>query len=288
MAAVICREVRVLIDLNSMKNNCKPFSLSDEQLACIRKVAVEVRILKENNYESMTWEEAKVQVARKVTDSQEDYYAALALLGYFVNEKASLTSLEMFLLDVPKMAQELRERDSDYAIDATTCASIRTKIDAFLCRAGEPTTPNSAFEYYHVLIDRIFTCTALSDLLDTIDRLSSVLVKWYPNAFIEAQILAANRLALECFFCEAATPISLAEASKKQNRDLTDLRNILHRFVAIGILSKSKSGREVKYHHETSVIDTNKLRKQWDWLWCQPGQRLSLKFYEVNDVLDER
>jgi len=264
-----------------MNNPRTPYTLTPLELVRIRDVAKRVRLLKEGNYDAITWEYAKTKVAREVAESPADYYTTLALLVYFLNEEASVTSLEVFLPTVPNLAQDLRERDTDYAIDSASCASVRAQVDAFLQRVGEPASKGAAFDYYQVLIDRVFTSTSLVDLLDTLDRLAVVLERWYPSALAEVRLIARLRPDLETFFRLAAAPISLSAASEQAGRDLTPLGDILHRFVRIGVLSRTKLGRQFHYTLETSAIDTSRLRKEWSWLWCQPGQRLSLKLYAM-------
>lgn len=255
--------------------------LSQPEIARIREIARRVRIAKERDYDGTTWEQAKLTIAKEASESPDEYYKTLALLEYFLDEGRALCSLQVFLEGVDDSAENLRARDKHYAIDGPERDRIRTKVDAFLNRVGAPSTPDTAFDFYQVLIDRVFTSTSYPDLLDTIARLGATLERWYPKAFLEAQYIGRCKDDLLRFSELASTPTTLASASVTVGRDLSGLKQHLHRFVAIGIFSKVKEKREVRYAFLTPSIDVNILRKEWSWLWSNPGQRLSLGLYDV-------
>ena len=75
-----------------MNNPRTPYILPPVELSRIRDVAKRVRLLKEGNYDAITWEYAKTKVAREVADSPDDYYTTLALLVYFLNEEIGRAS----------------------------------------------------------------------------------------------------------------------------------------------------------------------------------------------------
>jgi RNA processing factor Prp31 len=254
--------------------------LSSIEIARIRQLAARVRQLKEQNYDGVTWEQVKKEVARSASSSSDEYYTTLALFQYFIDEGRALSSLGTFLEGADEVAVNLRERDLHYAVDEAERTRIRVRVDAYLQRVGTPATSKAAFYYYQVLIDRVFTSTTLGDLLDTLDRLASTLEKWYPQAFPEVQFIARAHGNLLRLTELAASPISIRSASAADSQDFSPLKQILHRFVSIGVFAVQKDKRQSLYKYVTSNIDTNQLRREWEWLWCQPGERLSLKLYE--------
>jgi hypothetical protein len=255
-------------------------NLSSTEIARIRQLAARVRQLKEQNYDGITWDQVKKEVARSASSSSDEYYTTLALFQYFIDEGRGLSSLDTFLEGADEIAANLRERDLHYAVDEAERTRIRSRVDAYLQRVGTPATSKSAFDYYQVLIDRVFTSTTLGDLLDTLDRLSSTLEKWYPKAFPEAQFIGRAHRDLLRLTELAASPVSIPSASAADSHDFSPLKQILHRFVSIGVFAIQKVKGQSLYVYVTSNIDTNQLRREWAWLWCQPGERLSLRLYE--------
>lgn len=254
--------------------------LSQSELTRIREVARRVRRVKERDYDGITWEQAKLQVAKEASESTDEYYKTLALLDYFLDEGRALSSLQVFLEGADGIAANLRARDAHYAIAPAERDRIRTKVDAYLSRVGTPSTARAAFDYYQVLIDRVFTSNSYADLLDTIARLGATLERWYPKAFLEAQFIGKSKADLLRLSELASTPMTLASASAAVGHDLSELKQYLHRFIAIGIFSKVKEKREIRYAFLTPNVDVNSLRREWSWLWSNPGQRLSLGLYE--------
>lgn len=103
--------------------------LSQAEMGRIREVARHVRSVKEKDYNGITWEQAKLQVTKEVSRTPDEYYKTLALLEYFLDERRTLSSLQLFLEGADSIAANLRARDSHYAIDPAERDRIRTKID---------------------------------------------------------------------------------------------------------------------------------------------------------------
>ena len=173
--------------------------LSQPEIARIREIARRVRIAKERDYDGTTWEQAKLTLAKEASESPDEYYKTLALLEYFLDEGRALCSLQVFLEGVDVSAENLRARDKHYAIDGPERDRIRTKVDAFLNRVGAPSTADTAFDFYQVLIDRVFTSTSYPDLLDTIARLGAALERWYPRHSWRLSTLADARTTCSAF-----------------------------------------------------------------------------------------
>ena len=254
--------------------------LSRTEITRIRDIAERVRRIKEMNYNGITWEQAKLQVTKEASGSTDEYYKTLALLDYFLDEGRALCSLQVFLESADDIVANLSARDMHYAIAPVERERIRSKVDAYLNHVGTPSTSKAAFDYYQVLIDRVFTSTTYSDLLDTIARLGATLERWCPNAFLEAQFIGKSKTDLLRLSEIASSPITLASASAISGHDFSGLKQHLHRFISIGLFSKVKEKREVRYAFLTSKGNTNHLRREWTWLWSSPGQRLSLGIYE--------
>lgn len=254
-------------------------TLSVGGLDRIRTLAAEVRRRMEQNSGSLTWDQAKREVAQGAAVSNDDYYKTLALFQHFLDESRALSSLGDFLDSVGEIANDLRARDEGYAIDDAERVRIRNLVDSFLERVGPPDSVRAAFDYYQVLIDRVFTSNTLVDLLETLVRLSSVLKHWYPSAFAEARLIAELSPDILHFASLAKSPTSLVAASDFAKKDFSALKHVLHRFVGIGVFDVERFGRQTLYTCRTTIINTNNLRKEWSWLWCCPGERLSLKLY---------
>ncbi len=250
--------------------------------ARIRELAARVRDLKAAHYATMTWNVAMTQVARESSLSDSDYYRTLALFGYFLDEERSraLCSLNVFLEGLDDAVRNLRERDRGYALTPDECASAREQIDAYLRRVGKPTDPGTAFDYYQVQKDKVFVSHSLAQLLSSLDDLASTLRRWYPAGYSEVVMLAEHAPLLLKFASIATTPTTLRVASSTGSNDFSPLRDVLHRFVLIDVFSKQRAGRENAYAFKSSRIDTNRLRREWQWLWSQPGARLSFWIYE--------
>jgi hypothetical protein len=255
--------------------------LSPTEIARIRDIAERVRRMKEKDYDGITWEQAKLKVANEeASGSTDEHYKILALLDYFLDEERALCSLHVFLESADDIVANLRARDLHYAIGTAEREQIRSKVDAYLNRVGMPSTSEAAFDYYQVLIDRVFTSTTYPNLLDTIARLGATLERWYPKAFLEAQFIGKSKADLLRLSELAFSPITLASASALAGHDFSGLKQHLHRFIDIGLFSKVQVRREVQYVFLTPKVDTNLLRREWSWLWSSPGQRLSLGIYE--------
>ena len=254
--------------------------LTSADLSRVRELAVQVRQRKEQNYDLITWDQAKHEVARAASKSTDDYYKTLALFQYFIDESRALSSLDVFLEKAGEIAEDLRDRDQFYAIDEAERFRIQRLVELFLERVGPPASSREAFDYYQVLIDRIFISTTLVELLGSMECLASVLGQWYPNAFQEVHLIAGLRHEILAFAELAESPVTLAIASVSAERDFSPLKQILHRFVRIGVFEVDKIGRQSFYKCLTWTINTSLLRKEWTWLWCRPGERLSLKLYK--------
>jgi hypothetical protein len=254
--------------------------LSPFEVTRIRRIAERIRSMKEANYGGVTWDAAKLLVSKEESSSTDEFYKTLALLEFFLDEDRALCPLEVFLSTAGDIAVDLRERDMHYAIGQAERDKVRTRVDAYLNRVGKPTTSRAAFDYYQVQIDRVFTSSTFIDLLESISRLGATLESWYPNAYLEAQYIGKSKADLIRFSELASSPISLGSATDASRYDFWGLKQYLHRFIAIGLFSKVKEKREVKYIFLTSIVDVNALRKEWSWLWCMPGQRLSLHLYQ--------
>ena len=72
-------------------------NLSSTDLRRIRQLSEQVRHLKEQNYNGITWEKAMIEVAKSSSLSSDEYYMTLALFQHFIDESCALTPLDMFL-----------------------------------------------------------------------------------------------------------------------------------------------------------------------------------------------
>lgn len=294
--------------------------LSEDEIKEVRRLAKLIRAAKKQNRDAITWQDAIDQVIRENTNNEEDYFRQRALMDFFLDEgrqyKSSLVvktkslsneSLENFLdgLDdqlfeemisidfgsnealgrflegLDGRVAELKERNQDYCISEEERQRLNDRIEIRLTQIGEPAERDSAFDCYHLLIDKIFVSNCLDDLLSTLWILSDILSKHYPKAFQEVHLFTCLRNRLPSF-----TEAAKLGITKKDTASLLDITTdtaglLLYRLTQIGIFDIRKKGRENLYHLEQTDFDVNKLRKEWSWLWSHPYKQISIKLYNT-------
>jgi len=254
--------------------------ISNIEIDEIRRLASEVRDLKEKNYGNMTWDDAKKHVVSKNSNNEDDFFKKIALLQFFIAEDKQLCSLSVFLDNLDSEIVNLKERSRNYAISEAERLILERKITEYLSFRKFPENKKSAFDYYQVLIDKVFISTTLPELMDSLYELDAVLSEYYPEAFPEIKVLLEyhdNIYKIIEISKDGATKKDIASAL---GASVESVGAAMHRFTQLGIFEVSKKGRANVYRYKNSQFDVNKIRKEWDWLWCQPYKRLSLKLYE--------
>lgn len=278
--------------------------LTQDEISTLRRLAGLIRERKQNAGDAITWDHAIEQVIREYVPDEDGFFRTRALMDFFLNEgkqrRMSLAikpfsslfgtneALERFLEGLDGRIAELKENAGGYLITEAEQRAIGERIDACLARLGEPRDMDSAFDYYQLLIDRIFISDTIEILLSRIMDLSMVLDRHYPDTFPEVQ--AWGRVASRW---PALAAVSANEATKKElaaHLDLNpdDIGLVMARLAQIGIVEIRKRGRENLYRFTDIDLDVNRLRKEWTWLWAQPYKRLSLKLYDNLRDFNER
>ncbi len=259
--------------------------ISNEEVKEIRLLASKVKKLKEENYDALTWDEAIKQVVSAHSRNEDEFFRKIALLEFFIAEDKQLCSLDVFLEGLDSEIQNLKERAKDYAISESERLALKQKISDYFSRTKYPEDKNSAFDYYQVMVDKLFTSNSWSELMLSLYDLSVILKEHYPSTFSEVQMLAE--------FCDKVQPlidISKEGATKKQIASALEVSvdlvgTVMHRFTQLGIFELSKKGRANVYTYKKSTFDVNTLRKEWTWLWSQPYKKLSLKLYDQQQFI---
>jgi hypothetical protein len=254
--------------------------LSESEVAEVRGLAAAIRTIKERNYDAITWEKAIDQVVREKTTSDAEYFRKTALLDYFLNESQQLSSLSIFLEGLDENILNRQQRAAGYAITDTERVELRQKIERRLIDLGDPADERAAFEYYQLLIDKVFTSATIDDLFSSLAELSSVLKRFFPQAFPEASMLVAHASNLDAIIRATSGGATKKHISAEIGIDVDAVGLLMHRLTQIGVFTVSKRGRQNEYFFKGTALDVNALRREWGWLWSSPYKRLTLRLYE--------
>ncbi len=254
--------------------------ISDKEITEIRQLAAKIRKLKEGSYDALTWDVVIKKVVSDSARSKDDFFRKTALLKFFVDEDKQLCSLDEFLDGLDFEIADLKERDKDYAISETERLILKKKIDSYFLHIKYPTDRNGAFDYYQVLIDKVFISKTLTELMSLLCELSVILKEYYPSAFQEVHVFSEFRDKLQDII-----DISKEGATKKQIASALGVGvelvgTVMYRLTQLGIFEVGKRGRENVYTYKQSDFDVNVIRKEWTWLWSQPYKKLSLKLFD--------
>jgi hypothetical protein len=250
--------------------------LSKQEIERVRGLAKEIRELKESNYDVITWQGAIEQVVSESSENEDDYYRKVALLGYFLDEERmiQITGLSTFLESLPQQVEELKQHANGYFLAASERISLRQKIEEKIAGQEYPKNKSDAYEYYQLLIQKVFTAKTLDQLLLTLCDLSAVLREFYPNAYPDVQILANNHKEIRQLTVAQEATVTKKEIAAATGIGEAAIGLIMSRLAQLGIFEVGKKGRFNTYKYIRSTFDTNTLRKEWDWLWSLPYKKL--------------
>lgn len=241
--------------------------LSERETYEIRILAKEIRELKEANYDSLTWEAAKEKAVSECSQSEDDYFRKMVLLGYFLSEERALTSLEIFLETLPDQIENMKQRARGYSLSRTDRQKLFGEVQSRMADLNPPTNDAEAYDYYQLLIQKVFVTRNLDQLLKAICELSDVLREFYPGAYLDAQIIASNQDKIRTLTSSEDFPLTKKEMAEKTGMGEGEVGLIMSRLAQLGIFEIGKKGRYNIYRYLQSNFETNTLRREWDWLW---------------------
>jgi len=250
--------------------------LSEKETIEIRGLAKEIRVLKEGSYNTITWDAAIEQVVTANCQNEDDYFRKIALLDYFLDERQmeKITDLSTFVESLEHQIDNLKCRARGYAVSTAERLKLRQYIESKIAGKEYPTNQDEAYEYYQLLIQKVFTTKTLDQLLLTLCELSAVLQDFYPTAYPDAQIIAKHHKQIRQIVVVTGAPLTKKEIVVETGISLSDVGLIMSRFVQLGIFEAGKNGRFNTYKYVRSTFDTSTLRKEWDWLWSLPYKKL--------------
>lgn len=254
--------------------------ISDKEITEIRQLAAKIRTLKEESYDAITWDVAIKQVVSDSVRSKDDLFRKTALLKFFIAEDKQLYSLSEFLDGLDSEIADLKERDKDYAISETERLALKQKIENYFVRTKYPADKNSAFDYYQVLIDKVFISRTLTELMLSLYELSVILKEYYQSAFQEVHVFSEFRDKLQDIIDISKEGVTKKQIASSSGVGVELVGAVMYRFAQLGIFEVGKKGRENVYTYKQSDFDVNVIRKEWTWLWSQPCKKLSLKLFD--------
>ena len=254
--------------------------ITAEEISETRQLAAKIRKLKEDNYATLTWDEAIKLVVSAHAKSENDSFRKTALLAFFIAEDRKLCSLSDFLEGLDSEIVNLKEHSKNYAITETERVVLSQKITNHLSGKKYPTDKNRAFDYYQILIDKIFISRSLPELMQTLCELAQVLKEFYPGAFPEVHMLVESRDKLQQAIDIAKEPATKKQIAFALGVGVESVGALMCRFTQLGIFEVTKKGRENLYAFKKSDFDVNTIRKEWSWLWSSPYKRLSMKLFD--------
>ena len=252
--------------------------LSELEIERVRKLAKEIRKLKESDYDAITWEGAIQQVLSVNIENEEDLFKTTVLLDYFLDEErmSKIVNLSIFLESLPEQIEELKHHANGYALDAFELVSLRQRIEQKIAGLEYPRNQNEAYHYYQLLIQRVFSVETLDQLLQALTDLSTVLNEFYPTVYPDVKVIAENSKEIRQLATPTDAPLTKKEMAAATGIPAAAIGLIMSRLAQLGIFEVRKNGRFNTYRFVRSDFETNLLRKKWDWLWSVPYKKLNL------------
>jgi hypothetical protein len=241
----------------------------NNEIEYVEELAEKIREYKESHYDAITWEKAIDKFVGEATTDNNYGIRLKALLSHYLSPKEKrLQSNEHFLSESDELIKRKKYAEVNYKINTSEKELLVRKFNEEIAKyKTQKLDKRAAFDYYQILIQRIFVSSSIEELRTYFTELDSVLQEYYPKANLDIKNFS---VALSNFDTIHKATESGADLKTISNIIELDAGYFMSKMSEIEIFEKIKQGKKNTYIFKKMEFDTNLLRKMWSWLGVAP------------------